>query len=239
MREEAEAAWASLLDARRTLADRDRIAKEHLRDLTREELGKRIQTAKAKIGAYEAKRTSEIALPLTSDECKVLLTSATTAAAEASAAQKKAEAIFGEVQEYHTRCREEHARSSATLEREQQDHKNAVGRLEQACAQSGDAALASALEAAEASARTASANFTAAENQLEGADPDSAKSMLETATAAAKRAREQFDAQDRELIGLRTKLDLVGDKGLAEALAEAERAALKPRISWRDCSDGH
>lgn len=51
--------------------------------------------------------------------------------------------------------------------------------------------------------------------------------MLETATEAAKKAREQFDAQDRELIGLRTKLNLVGDKGLAEALAEAERVTFE------------
>ncbi len=229
--EEAESAWACLAEAKRTLADRDRVAKEHLRDLTREELGKRIQASKAKVDAYKAKRTSEIALPSTSDECKALLNSATTAAAEARALQKKAEAVFGEVQEHHTRCREKHARSSATLEREQQDHKNAIGRLEQARALSSDAALASALETAQASAKTASANFTAAENRLEGADPESAKSMLDAATAAAKAAREQFDAQDRELIGLRTKLDLVGDKGLAEALAESKRATFEAEDS--------
>jgi energy-coupling factor transporter ATP-binding protein EcfA2 len=229
--EEAETAWASLADAKRTLADRDRVTKEHLRDLTRKELDIRIQASKAKVDAYEANRTSEIALPSTSDECKALLGSATTAAAEARADQMRAEAVFGEVQEYHTRCREEHARSSATLEREQQDQRNAVRRLEQARALSSDAALASALETAEANAETASANFTAAENWLEGADPESAKSMLETATTAAKAAREQFDAQDRELIGLRTKLDLVGDKGLAEALAESKRVAFEAEDS--------
>ena len=225
--EEAETAWTSLADAKRTLADRDRVAKEHLRDLTREELGKRIQASKAKVDAYEAKRTLEIALPSTSDECKALLASATTAATEARAAQKKADAVFAKVQEHHTSCREDHARSSATLEREQQDHKNGVGRLEQARTLSSDAALASALEAAEASARTASANFTAAENQLEGADPELAKSILETATAAAKGTREQFESKDRQLIGLRTKLDLVGDRGLAEALDEAKRATFE------------
>ena len=229
--EEAETAWASLADAKRTLADRDRVVKEHLRDLTREELAKRIQTSKAKVDAYEVKRTSEIAPPATSDECKAFLASATTTAADARIVQKRAEAVFGEVQEHHTRCREEHARSSATLEREQQDHDNAVGRLEQTRALSSDAALVSALAAAETSAKTASANFTAAENQLEGADPESAKSMLETATAAAKAAREQFESQDRELIGLRTKLDLLGDKGLAEALAESNRVTFEAEDS--------
>jgi len=66
---------ACLADAKRTLADRDRVAKEHLRDLTREELGKRIQASKAKVDAYKAKRTSEIALPSTSGECKACLPS--------------------------------------------------------------------------------------------------------------------------------------------------------------------
>jgi recombinational DNA repair ATPase RecF len=44
-------------------------------------------------------------------------------------------------------------------------------------------------------------------------------------------AREQFDAQDRELIGLRTRLDLVGEKGLAEALAESKRATFEAEDS--------
>ena len=46
-----------------------------------------------------------------------------------------------------------------------------------------------------------------------------------------KQARLQWDAQDRELLGLRTKLDLVGDKGLAEAQAEAERVAFEAKDS--------
>ena len=71
--EEAETEWAALLDAKRTVADRDRIAKEHLRDLTREELGKRIKAARAKVDAYLGKRSSELVLPATSIECKELL----------------------------------------------------------------------------------------------------------------------------------------------------------------------
>jgi len=229
--EEAETVWAALVDAKRTVADRDRIAKEHLRDLTREELGERIKDAKAKVDAYLAKRNSDVVLPATSEECKTLLASAAKAAAEAKTAQKKAEAVFAEVQEHHTKCREDHARSTATLEREQQDYDSAVERLEQERRRITDKELSNAVALAETTAKSALDTFTAAEDKLKGADPESAKAMLDSSTVASKKAREQCDEEDRALIVLRTKLDLAGDTGLAEALAEAKRVTFEAEDS--------
>jgi AAA domain len=225
--EEAEIVWTALLDAKRTVADRDRIAKEHLRDLDREKLGERIKGARAKIDAYLGKRSSEVVIPATSVECKALLQVATKAASEAKTAQKNAEAVFAKVQEHHTTCREDHAGSAATLIREQQDCDNAVTRLEGERKRCSDEDLGNALASAESSAKTASENFRLAEDGFKSADPESAKAMFESSALASKKAREQCECEDRALLVLRTRLDLAGDAGLAEALAEAKRVTFE------------
>ena len=225
--DEAETEWASLIEAKRTLADRDRIVLEHLRDLTKDELAIRIQTSKAKVDAFKLKRISEITLPLSIDECRTFLSSANTAATKAKKELKKAEAVFEGVREHHTSCREQYVRSSATIDRVLQDQLNIVKRLEEARILVSDESLESVLKVAEVNAKTASEAHAVVEGQLESADPVSMRSRLETAADAAKNARLQFDAQDRELLGLRTKLDLVGDKGLAETLAEARRVSFE------------
>jgi len=195
--------------------------------LTREELGERIKAARAKVDAYLGRRSSEVVLPATSVECKALLQVATKAASEAKTAQKNAEAVFAKVQEHHTKCREDHAGSAATLIREQQDYDNAVARLEGDRKRCGDEDLGNALALAESNAKTASENFKLAEDGLKSADPESAKAMFESSALASKKAREQCDAEDRALLVLRTRLDLAGDAGLAEALAEAKRVTFE------------
>lgn len=229
--EEAETVWATFLEAKRTLLERDRVAKEHLRDLTREQLGEHIKAAKDKVDAYLAKRNADFDLPVTSEECKALLKLATKDASDAKTAQTKAEAVFAEVQEHHTKCREDHARIIATLQREQQDYDNLVGRLEGERARSSDDALGNSLAFAETEAQTAQESSRVAEEALKEADPESAKAMFESAVQAAKNARGQCDEEDRALLVLRTKLDLAGDAGLAESLAEAKRVTFEAEDS--------
>lgn len=229
--EEAETAWAALLDAKRTVADRDRIAKEHLRDLTREELEKRMEIAKARVLAYRAKRTSDVALPANSEDAKMLLEVAGKAATDARKALQEANAVYAQVQEHHGKCREDHAANTALLEQAIKDHALAVERLEGERKRSSDDELAKSLAAAEANATSALDGLKVVELSLGNADPESAKAILDTSASALKKVRDQCDEQDRELLKLRTKLDLVGDKGLAEALAESQRVAFEAKDS--------
>ena len=229
--EEAEAAWTELVDAKRTLADRDRVANEHLLGLTREELANHIQNLKAKVEAYGARRTSAIALPATIDECTAILDKAAETAAEARNEQKSAERVFQDVQEQHIRYGLEHARSSATLEVGQKDHRTAGDRLEKARVRFSDDALKGDVEAATANAQAATAAFTDAENQLEGADPEWARSCSDAATASAKTGKDRYEEINRELLVLRGKLENAGEKGLGEALEEARRATFEAEDS--------
>jgi uncharacterized protein YhaN len=209
------------------VADRDRIVKEHLRDLTREQLGQRIEIATAKVQAYRVKRSSDLALPTTSEKGKTLLELAAKAAADARKALQAAEAVLGQVQEHHAKCRESHAANTALLEQAKKDHALAVDRLEGERKRCIDDHLLKSLASAEATTKSALESLKATEDSFGNADPGSARAILDTSASALKKARDQCEEQDRELIALRTKLDLVGDKGLAEALAEAQRVAFE------------
>ena len=225
--EEAEAAWTALQDAKRTVADRDRIAREHLRDLTREALGEHIRTAKARVQAYRASRNSDLAIPATSAEAKTLREQAAKAAADARKGLNDKEAVLAQVQEHHAGYRANHAANAALLEQAGKDHSLAVERLETERARRSDDALISAFAAAEAATISARENLKATQDSYGSADAGSAKAILDTSASALKNARDQCEAQDRDLIVLRTRLDLIGDKGLAEALAEAQRVAFE------------
>ncbi len=225
--EAAEAAWTALQDAKRTVADRDRIAREHLRDLTREALGEHIRTARARVQAYRGGRNSELAIPATSDEARNLREQAVKAAADARKSLQEKEAVLAPVQEHHAGYRAHHAANAALLEQAGKDHSLAVERLETERTRASDDALTRALAAAEGATKSARENLKATQDNYGSADPASAKAILDTSVSALKNARDQCDAQDRDLIVLRTRLELIGDKGLAEALAEAQRVAFE------------
>lgn len=61
--EEAESAWLALQDAKRTVADRERVVKEHLRDVTRQEFKVLVQSTRAKVLAYPEQRKSTLTFP--------------------------------------------------------------------------------------------------------------------------------------------------------------------------------
>ena len=229
--DEAEAAWTALQDAKRTLADRNRAVKEHLRDLSREELGVHIETAKAKVKAYRAKRSSDIELPKSSEKCSALHALAATAAADAKKSLKNAEAVFAQVQENHAQYREAHAANAALLEQATKDHALAAEQLEAERKRCDDNDLINSLASTEASAKTALEALKATEGSLGNASPEMTKAVLESSASALKQARLQCDTQDRELLVLQTRLDQVGDKGLAEAQAEAARVAFEAKDS--------
>ena len=60
-------------------------------------------------GIPRHRRTSDLALPATSEEAKTLLELAGKAAADARKALREAEAVYTQVQEHHAKCREDHA----------------------------------------------------------------------------------------------------------------------------------
>jgi hypothetical protein len=227
--EAAEATWTALQDAKRTVADRDRIAKQHLRDLTRETLGQLVEITRATVDAYLGNRRSDLPLPATIDEAMALLDSATHASAQAKRALREAEASLTPVQTHHAKCGQDHAVQAALLDQANKDNHQEAERLEAERRTCSDDVLKTKLASAEAAVGTTLDALQAARGSLGNRDPVSVKEILDSAGPALKAAREQSEGQEQKLLALRTKLELIGDKGLAEALAEAERVAFEAR----------
>ena len=227
--EEAETAWTALQDAKRTVADRDRISKQHLRDLTRETLGHLIETTRATAGAYLGNRKSDLPPPSTADEARDLLASATQAAAQARRALREAEASFMPVQTHHAACGQDHAVKAALLDQASKDKNLEAERLDGERRTFDDDALNTTLASSEAAVSSALEILQSAKGRLGSREPDSVKAILDSAGPALKGAQAQSEGQEQQLVALRTKLELIGDKGLAEALAESERVAFEAR----------
>lgn len=219
----AESAWTALNDAKRIVDERDRIVTENLRDLTRQRLEALVHGVQVKVCAYLEKRHSALAMPADLDAATQLLAAAEKAAADAKAARLLAEAAHAQAHELHSKRREARAVNSALLEQARNDLKLAEDRLTEARNAAGDDALTQVLTSAENAFSQCTHVLAAARSKLGTADQQSAQTLLHTAQSALKRAEEQRAEHQRELLKLHTKLDLVGEKGLAEALAEARR----------------
>jgi len=229
--EEAETVWAALQSAKRTIADRDSIVKTHLRDLTREDLEARVRNTGAKVSAYAAKRVSLFVLPADLDEAAQLLTSAEKAATDAKDIYRRAEVMYTQASELHARRREAHAINAALLDQAKNDLKLAEERLAVDRITSSDVDLTAALVKAEEAVNQAQIALQAAQLKLANVDPQTAKAILDAAKSAHSQAQLQREQQERELIELRAKLDVLGEQGLAEALDEASRVSYEAEDS--------
>lgn len=219
----AESAWTALNDSKRAVTERDRVLKENLRDLTRDRLEALVRGVRAKVDAYPATRNADFAMPGDLDEATQLLEAAERAATDAQAARIRTEAAHAEAHELRSKRREARAVNAALLEQAGRDLRLAEDRLREARITSSDDALAKMDRDADAAHRQCANVLEAARAKLGGADQQSAEALLQSAHAALTRAQEQRAQNERQRIELNTKLALIGDKGLAEALAEARR----------------
>lgn len=232
--EEAESAWLALQDAKRTVADWDRVVKDHLRDLSRQELEVLVHSTRAKVLAYPEQRESTLSLPAGIEDAKKLLGAAEMAAAEARTAHQVAEEVFAQVSEYHATLRAAYAVKAALLEQGKKDLSQVTSRLEENRKVSSDTIFANALATSEEGVKKSLDVLKTAETSFGNSDPQTTKAILETSKSAYKKAYDQHAAQERELLRLRTRLDLLGEQGLAEALTESQREHSRPRTRSHD-----
>ena len=223
----AEAAWQALEAAKRSVANRDRVASQHLRDLTREQFAQLIATTRAAVAAYQTNRSSELPLPASIELAKAAQLHSAQASAAARGVLAELDASLEPLQADYGQCAEAHAAKAALLQRAQQDAEQLGLQLHRERDTASDAALADAQKAAQLDALRARSEVSTSRDALGARDPESIKAVLDSASPALSNARERSSDLERELIELRTRLEVLGDKGLADALADAERAAFE------------
>ena len=230
--EKAETAWASRQDGERTLRERDRVVRENLRDLTRDDLEKRIDSTRRRVGSYQASRLAVPPLPPNLDEATRLLAQVEKDAERSKGERRKTEVTFEAARHAYEQLREEAAADAALLKQARTDRERANARLAEERARSSDVALVERREAADRAEHEAKEALASAERRLADADPKGTAERLETARAARKKADSRLAELERELAQLRGRLETLGEQGLAEAVAEAERACFEAEDSF-------
>jgi hypothetical protein len=222
--DEAVATNAALRDAQRVLTDRDRVAKENLRDLTREGLRGKIDALRPRVAGYLVQRIAEPLLAENFDAAKELRRlaredSETAGAAVAVArtrrdeAKLRADAATRQAGEIEVRARLLHDRAAEMQ-----------GLLDAHRTEASDDVLEQALTDANSVSRAISTEANAASVAFSSAQPDLVESLVESSRNAADQARTEHHRVERELETLRATLALRGEDGLSEKLGAAESA---------------
>jgi chromosome segregation ATPase len=225
--DEAETAWATRQEAERALAARDRVVEENLRDLTRDDLEKRIESTRTRIQSYQALRQAVAQLPPNLDEAIHQVARAENDAERAKSERNAAEEVFEAARHAHDQLREAAAVDAALLDQARKDMERFNIRLAGERAILSDETLVEKRQAADGADREAAQALASAARLLVEADPDGATERLTAAREARKKAKTRLVEFEGELVRLRSRLETLGEQGLAEALALAERACLE------------
>lgn len=219
-------------DAERQLAERDRVFRDDLRDLTAAELEHKVNRLAERVAAYPETRAAVGEggagggpIPPDFDAAQEVERRAKDIAAAAARAQVEAEAAHHDVQE---RMRALEGELGAERGRAEQRALQIAADAE-ALAEARETCDDRALEEADAAATDALVRAERAEGEslreLEAASPDRVRTQAENAAQAVKRAEERARADRERQLTIRGRLEAAGREGLAERVA-AEEVAL-------------
>lgn len=225
--DEAAAANADLREAKRALVDRDRVATEALRDLSRETLVRKVENLRPRVAAYRAQRAQQAdspPLPADYDAAQEARRRTKDDAASAAIAVettlKRRETVRRRAEDAAVKLREGEVKRQIRGERAAELRRL----LDRAEADVPMEALARALADADAKWTAVAAEATTARDALGAAQPDIVEGLARTSRAAADRARDERYERERELAGLRAALAVRGEDGLAEKRGAADAA---------------
>lgn len=226
---DAERAFARRRDARSQSQSLKKRIAEQLRDLTREALDEKLARLRAATDSYPTRRASNEPLPAST-------TLAATLAAEAETERRRTEGDAAERErelrdatERHAAVEKAHAQRANELEAAMRRADEARTKLELAHARESDEALAGKLAAARKRADEARDAARAARVDVERRAPSTLETRESNKRHAVEGLRRRIDAQQTELTKTLTRLETLGQDGLAERAKELERHVANTR----------
>lgn len=228
-REDAEQQLQDREEAQRTLTESESKLQESLRDLTFEQLEEGIADLRERTGLYAPERGRTTGLPAIGadlESCRELRSAADREAAPAVSEHQirdqEAQVALGLLQDVRTR----HQGVIAGLEVQRKHNAQLETRLVTAHARATDRDLEDAQTQAQARVQEARRAWEASQEQMQAAEPARVRTLAENARVSGESLSRQQRELEQERLGLRTKLELLGERGLGEA-REAARAQLK------------
>lgn len=233
--DEARRAYEERGEALRQVKNREQIEKDNLRDLTYEQLDRKVFSLKQSVPDYLAKRVRKPAISPDLDSAKRERSSAETGQQSANGnwetARKALDAARGVRDEWSVK----HQEARVQLDLLAKDLKRASENLDRARQSVPDEALEATLTSAIRAVGSEENAVRTAESSLKARNPDRVKSLAETAKGSLKTTQNRRGAVQTELTETQTRLKIHGEEGLHErshaAQTNLERIETK-NLSW-------
>lgn len=219
----ARKAFEERAQAERRIADKERVERDDLRDLTYEEMEQKISRLEANVSGYLENRVKEPAISGNLEAAKTEMTAS-------SAALETLVREFDEAARALDLAREVRDKRKSSLEKIQTEIrvledvlKHDTDKLAQARAAVSDEPLQKKLEEAREQVSKMTEAVAEARKELEAENPGQIEALAETSKGSLKTTRENLERSRTELTEVQTRLKINGEEGLHEQLEEAHR----------------
>jgi DNA repair exonuclease SbcCD ATPase subunit len=220
--DEARQFYDARREAQRSIARQKEIEKENLRDLTYEELERKVIGLGKGVPAYPAARIPEPKLPENLEAAKKELGSAEGDVERANKAWDEARTELDGARKVRDGLRERHQKVRVELDLKAEELNRAEDELARSRKITSDDALESEHSKSTKLVHTEEENVKSAETDLRDKEPDRVKALAETAKASLGTIEKKREAAQKENTEVRTRLKVFGEEGLHEKLHAAQ-----------------
>lgn len=219
--EDADKANLARKDAERIVKEGEQTIDQDLRDLKYEEMDAKIERLKGRINSYNKERHPAPALPKDLDAAGAARKEAEKTREQTASRLKAAMQKFDGADKRYRELKEQAQKASIELQVASKGFYDLTSELKLARNHAGDEALEDAFAEARSNAREAGKLFEESRSDLAAKTPERIRELAENAKRAADRAGRDLREKEDELQRISANLELLGEKGLHDALEEA------------------
>ena len=220
--DEARQSYDARREAQQSIARQKDIEKENLRDLTYEELERKVIGLGKGVPAYPSSRISEPELPESLEAAKKELRSAEGDLEEANKVWDEVRTELDAARKVRDGLREQHQKVRVELDLKAEELNRAEDELARSRKMTSDDLLESEHLKSTQLVRTEEENVESAERNLRDKEPERVKALAETAKGSLGTVEKKREAAQKENTEVRTRLKVFGEEGLYEKLHAAQ-----------------
>jgi DNA repair exonuclease SbcCD ATPase subunit len=220
--DEARKAFEERREALRHLETKGQVEKENLRDLTYEQIERKVHGLQRGVPDYIAKRVPEPAISPDLDSAKKEWAKAESVQREANSAWEAAREALDAARSIREGLNTKHQEARVQLDLLAKELTHARENLEKARKGVPDDALELTLAEAVRLVTAEEATVVSAEGSLKAKNPERVKALAETAKGSLQTTQTRRTAAQTELTEVQTRLKIHGEEGLHEKLHMAQ-----------------
>ena len=205
-------------EAQRSIATQKEVEKENLRDLTYEELERKVMGLGKSVPDYPTSRIPEPKLPENLEFAKKELRSTESALEKTNKIWEEARTELDAARKVRDGLRERHQKVRVKLDLKAEELKSVEYKLARSRKITSDDDLELDLSKSTKLVHTKEKSVESAETNLRNKEPDRVNDLAETAKGSLRTVQKKNEAAQKENTEVRTRLKIYGEEGLHEKL---------------------